>query len=93
MIPTANVIVLDNKAETILAMIRWLPQSLEVATHSYDIEMKVLTRDGLMTDNEIDTLIGKLGEKKRPMEEVRDFTLARQALKEIELKINGKGRS
>ena len=93
MIPTANVIVLDNKAETILAMIRWLPQSLEVATHSYDIEMKVLTRDGLMTDNEIDTLIAKLGEKKRPMEEVRDFTLARQALKEIELKINGKGRS
>ena len=93
MIPTANVIVLDNKAETILAMIRWLPQSLEVATHSYDIEMKVLTRNGLMTDNEIDTLIGKLGEKKRPMEEVRDFTLARQALKEIELKINGKGRS
>jgi len=93
MIPTANVIVLDNKAETILAMIRWLPRSLEVATHSYDIEMKVLTRDGLMTDNEIDTLIAKLGEKKRPMEEVRDFTLARQALKEIELKINGKGRS
>jgi len=80
----AHNFILDNKAETIQAMMRWLPQSLEVATHSYDIEMKVLTRDGLMTDNEIDTLIAKLGEKKRPMDEVRDFTLARQALKELE---------
>jgi hypothetical protein len=26
--------------------------------------MKALTRDGLMSDNEIDTLIAKLGEKK-----------------------------
>ena len=33
---------------------------------------------------EIDTLIAKLGAKKRPMDEVRDFTLARQALKELE---------
>jgi len=76
--------ILDHKAETIQAMMQWLPQSLEVATHSYDIEMKVLTRDGLMTDSEIETLIAKLGEKKRPMDEVRDFTLARQALKELE---------
>jgi hypothetical protein len=50
----------------------------------YDIEMKVLTRDGLMTDNEMDALIAKLGEKKRPADEVRDFTLALHALKEIE---------
>ena len=76
--------ILDNKAETIQAMIKWLPQSVEVASHSYDIEMKVLTRDGLMADSEIETLIAKLGEKKRPMDEVRDFTLARQAWKEIE---------
>jgi NitT/TauT family transport system substrate-binding protein len=76
--------ILDNKAETVQAMIRWLPQSVEVATHSYDVEMKVLTRDGLMADSEIEVLIAKLGEKKRPMDEVRDFTLARQAFKEIE---------
>ena len=80
----AHNFILDNKAETIQAMMRWLPQSVEVATHSYDIEMKVLTRDGLMADGEIETLIAKLGEKKRPMDEVRDFTLARQALKELE---------
>jgi hypothetical protein len=29
-------------------------------------------------------LIAKLGEKKRPMDEVRDFTLVRQALRELE---------
>ena len=87
----AHNFILDNKAETIQAMMRWLPQSLEVATHSYDIEMKVLTRDGLMTDNEIDTLIAKLGEKKRPMDEVCDFTLARvEGIGERE--INSKGR-
>ena len=76
--------ILENRGETIQAMMQWLPQSSEVAAHSYDIEMKALTRDGLMTDGEIDTLIAKLGEKKRPLDEVRDFTLARQALKELE---------
>jgi ABC-type nitrate/sulfonate/bicarbonate transport system substrate-binding protein len=30
----AHNFILDNKAETIQAMIRWLPQSLDVATHS-----------------------------------------------------------
>lgn len=76
--------ILDNRAETIQAMMQWLPQSLEVASHSYDIEMKALTRDGLMTDGEIDTLVAKLGEKKRPMDEVRDFSLLRQVLKEMD---------
>ncbi len=76
--------ILDHRSETIQAMMQWLPQSLEVASHSYDIEMKALTSDGLMTDGEIDTLIAKLGEKKRPMDEIRDFTLLRQALKELE---------
>ena len=76
--------ILDNRGETIQAMMQWLPQSLEVASHSYDIEMKALTPDGLMTDGEIDTLVAKLGEKKRPMDEIRDFTLLRQALKELE---------
>jgi len=80
----AHQYILENRQETIQALLQWLPQSLEVASHSYDIEMKALTRDGLMTDGEIDTLVAKLGEKKRPMDEVRDFTLLRQALKELE---------
>jgi len=37
-----------------------------------------------MSDAEIEVLVAKLGEKKRPMDEVRDFTLARQAMKELE---------
>lgn len=80
----AHLYILDNRAETIQAMMKWLPQSMEVASHSYDIEMKALTRDGLMTDGEIETLVAKLGEKKRPMDEVRDFSLLRQVLKEFD---------
>ena len=80
----AHQYILDNRGETIQALMKWLPQSLEVASHSYDIEMRALTRDGLMTDGELDTLIAKLGEKKRPMDEVRDFTLLRQVLKEFD---------
>lgn len=76
--------ILDNKPESVQAMMQWLPQSLEVANHSYDVEMKALVRDGLMSDAELDVLIAKLGEKKRPMDEIRDFTLARQVWKELE---------
>jgi NitT/TauT family transport system substrate-binding protein len=76
--------ILDNKPESVQAMMQWLPQSLEVANHSYDIEMKALVRDGLMTDAELDLLIAKLGEKRRPMDEIRDFSLTRQVYKELE---------
>jgi ABC-type nitrate/sulfonate/bicarbonate transport system substrate-binding protein len=77
--------ILENKQETIPIMIQWLPQTVEVASHSYDLELKTLTRDGQMTDAEIEALINRVGEKKRPLDEVRDFTFARQALKELEL--------
>jgi len=45
-------------------------------------ELKGLSRDGLMSDAELEALMVKLGDKKRPIDEVRDFSLARQALKE-----------
>ncbi|MSP38078.1 MAG: ABC transporter substrate-binding protein [Deltaproteobacteria bacterium] len=76
--------ILENRHETIQALLQWLPQSPEVAAHSYDYELKGLSRDGLMTDAELDALMVKLGDKKRPIDEVRDFSLARQALKELE---------
>jgi ABC-type nitrate/sulfonate/bicarbonate transport system substrate-binding protein len=76
--------ILENKQETIPILIQWLPQTLEVASHSYDLELKTLTRDGRMTDAEIEALINRVGEKKRPLDEVRDFTLARQALTELQ---------
>ena len=36
-----------------------------------------------MTDAEIDAIIERVGEKKRPLDEVRDFSFAREALKEL----------
>jgi predicted DNA-binding protein len=37
-----------------------------------------------MTDAEIELIMARVGEKKRPLEEVRDFSFARQALKELQ---------
>jgi NitT/TauT family transport system substrate-binding protein len=80
----ANRFISDNRQETIAVMLKWLPQSQEVAARSYDVELKALTKDGQMTDAEMESLIERLGEKKRPLDEVRDFSLVRQALKELE---------
>lgn len=82
----AHQFILENKQETIPIMIQWLPQPLDIAAHSYDLELKTLARDGQMTDAEVEALISRLAEKKRPLDEVRDFSLARQAMKELELK-------
>ena len=57
---------------------------LDIAEHSYDNELKPLSRDGIMTDAEVEAIIVRVGEKKRPLDEVRDFSFARQAMKEIE---------
>jgi NitT/TauT family transport system substrate-binding protein len=80
----AHQFILENKQETIPIMIKWLPQTVEIASHSYDVELKTLARDGQMNDTELESLIDRLGEKKRTLDEVRDFTPARQALKELQ---------
>jgi ABC-type nitrate/sulfonate/bicarbonate transport system substrate-binding protein len=82
----ANRFIAENRQETIAVMLKWLPQSQEVASRSYDIELKALAKDGQMTDAEMDSLIDRLGEKKRPLDEVRDFSPMRQAIKELEAK-------
>jgi len=82
----ANRFIAENRQETISVMLKWLPQSQEVASRSYDIELKALAKDGQMTDAEMDSLIDRLGEKKRPLDEVRDFSPMRQAIKELEAK-------
>jgi NitT/TauT family transport system substrate-binding protein len=76
--------ILDNRQETIQTLIKWLPQPIEVAEYSYDSELKTLSPDGIMTDAEIEAIIARVGEKKRPLDEVRDFSFARQAMKELE---------
>jgi NitT/TauT family transport system substrate-binding protein len=80
----AHQFILLNRQDTIPIMLKSLPQPLDVAEHSYDIELKTLARDGQMTDAEVESLIERLAEKRRPLDEVRDFTPARQAMKELE---------
>jgi hypothetical protein len=65
-------------------LIKWLPQPIDIAEHSYDGELKTLSRDGILTDAEIEAIIARVGEKKRSLDEVRDFSFARQAMKELE---------
>jgi len=80
----ANRFITENRQETIAVMLKSLPQPQEIASRSYDLELKALAKDGQMTDGEMEGLIERLGEKKRPLDEVRDFSPVRQALKELE---------
>ncbi|MGZ8494419.1 MAG: ABC transporter substrate-binding protein [Candidatus Binatia bacterium] len=75
--------IVENRQDAIQTLIKWLPQPLDVAEHSYDAELKTLNRDGTMTDAEIEAIIERVGDKKRPLDEVRDFSFARAVLKEL----------
>jgi len=79
----ANRFIADNRQETIAVMLKWLPQTADVAARSYDLELKAITSDGQMTDAEMESLIERLGEKRKPLDEVRDFSFVRQAIKEL----------
>jgi NitT/TauT family transport system substrate-binding protein len=79
----ANRFIADNRQETIAVMLKWLPQTADVAARSYDLELKAITPDGQMTDAEMESLIERLGEKKKPLDELRDFSPVRQAIKEL----------
>ena len=80
----ANRFIGENRDETIRILARYVPQSVETAARSYDVELKALAKDGQMTDTEIEFQMDRLAEKRRPLDEVRDFSFARQALKELE---------
>jgi ABC-type nitrate/sulfonate/bicarbonate transport system substrate-binding protein len=80
----AHQFILQNRQDTIPMMLKWLPQPPDIAEHSYDIELATLATDGQMTDAEVESLIVRLAEKKRPLDEVRDFSFARQAMKELQ---------
>jgi NitT/TauT family transport system substrate-binding protein len=82
----AHHFILDNKAESVQILLKWLPQPTDIAEHAYETEMKTLSKDGQMTDAELNSLIEKLADKKRPLDEVRDFSFAREAMKELALK-------
>ncbi len=80
----ANRYIEGNREETIRVMTKYVPQSVETAARSYDVEFKALAKDGQMTDAEIEFQMERLADKKRPLDEVRDFSFARQALKELD---------
>ena len=80
----ANRFIEANREETIRILAQFVPQKLELAARSYDTELKALAKDGTMTDAEIEFQMDRLAEKRRPLDEVRDFSIARQALKELE---------
>ena len=80
----ANRFIEENRQETIRIMAQAVPQSPEAAARSCDVELKALAKDGQMTDAEMESLMKRLSDKKRPLDEVRDFSYARLALKELE---------
>lgn len=75
----AHRFVFENKQETVNIMTRWLSQSPEMAAHSYQLSLVSLARNGEITDYEWE----RLTEGKKPLADVRDFTLLRQAQKEL----------
>lgn len=75
----AHRFVFENRAETIQIMMRWLSQTAEMAAHSYQLETVSLARNGEITDYEWE----RLTEGKKPLAEVRDVILVRQAQKEL----------
>jgi NitT/TauT family transport system substrate-binding protein len=80
----ANRFLENNRDETLRIMNKYVPQSTETAARSYDVEFKALAKDGQMTDAEIEFQLERLADKKRPLDEIRDFSFARQAVKELE---------
>jgi NitT/TauT family transport system substrate-binding protein len=80
----ANRFLEANREETLRIMSQYVPQKLDLAARSYDVELKTLAKDGTMTDAEIEGQMERLADKKRPLDEVRDFSFARAAWKELE---------
>jgi ABC-type nitrate/sulfonate/bicarbonate transport system substrate-binding protein len=80
----ANRFLESHREETIRILAQYVPQKLELAARSYDTELKALSKDGTMTDAEIEAQMERLADKKRPLDEIRDFSFARAALKELE---------
>jgi len=76
--------VFENKKEVVPLMIRYLTQTAEMAERSYDLLLISLSRNGEITDQEWDMLT----EKKKPADEVRDFSLLREVQKNLKFARN-----
>ena len=61
---------------------QWLSQPLDVAARSYELALMSLSKNGEISDPDME----RLTEKKRPLDEVRDYTLLREVQKELGIK-------
>lgn len=75
----AHRFIFDNKQETMRIMMQWLSQPPEAASRSYEMALLTMSRNGEISDADLELLT----EKKRPLNEVRDYTLLREAQKEL----------
>ena len=78
----AHRFIFENKQETIQVMMQWLSQPLDVAARSYELALMSLSKNGEISDPDME----RLTEKKRPLDEVRDYTLLREVQKELGIK-------
>jgi ABC-type nitrate/sulfonate/bicarbonate transport system substrate-binding protein len=78
----AHRFIFDNKQETIRVMMQWLSQPADAAARSYEMALLFLSRNGEIPDADMELLT----EKKRPLDEVRDYKLLREAQKELGLR-------
>ena len=78
----AHRFIFENKQETIRVMMQWLSQPLDVAARSYELALMSLSKNGEISDPDME----RLTEKKRPLDEVRDYTLLREVQKELGIK-------
>ncbi len=78
----AHRFIFENKKDVLPQMIRYLEQTPEAAERSYELLTASLSRNGEITDQEWDILT----EKKKSADEVRDFSLLREAQKELRIK-------
>jgi len=74
--------VFENRKDVVPQMIRYLAQTSEVAERSYDLLLISLSRNGEISDQDWDMLT----EKKKAVDEVRDFSLLREVQKELKIK-------
>lgn len=71
--------IFDNKQETTRIIMQWLSQPPDIASRAYELALLALSRNGEIPDADLELLT----EKKRPLNEVRDYSLLREAQKEL----------
>ena len=81
----------ENRQETINIMMRWLNDTQEIASASYDVLVSELSKDGTFSDTEIEFSVDQFkmsvgSTKAIPLSQVRDFTILRQVQKELGLR-------